>query len=102
MHGGIVIGGSYGRINMPQGGIAMFCTLGELDFDGPNAIAFQSVLPSLRLAEGGRHATVVTAEGALQLYTDEAISDYKGANYYQPLGDNPVSFDEAARLVDGG
>ena len=100
IHGGIVIGGSYGRISMPQGGIAMFGTAGELDFDGPNAIAFQPVLPSLRLPEGGRHATVLTQDGPLQLFTNEAITDYRGDAYTQPLEGNPVSFDEAARLVD--
>ena len=100
IHGGIVIGGSYGRIRMPQGGIAMFGTAGELDFDGPHAIAFQPVLPSLRLVEGGRHATVLTQDGALQLFTNEVITDYRGDAYTQPLDGNPVSFDEAARLVD--
>jgi hypothetical protein len=100
IHGGIVIGGQYGRINMPQGGIAMFCTTGELTFDGPNAIAFQSILPELHLPEGGRHATVITSQGPLQLYTNEAIIDYKGASYLQPLPGNPVSFDEAATRVD--
>jgi hypothetical protein len=100
IHGGIVIGGSYGRLNLPQSGIAMFCTVGDLTFDGPHAIAFQSILPELRLAEGERHATVITPRGPLQLYTNEAITDYKGANYLQPLDGNPVSFDEAANLVE--
>jgi hypothetical protein len=100
VHGGIVIGGSYGRLSLPRGGIAMFGTLGELAFDGPHAIAFQSILPALRLPEGGRHATVITPDGPLQLYTSEAVIDYKGANYMQPLDGNPVSFDEAANLVE--
>jgi hypothetical protein len=100
LHGGIVIGGSYGRVNMPQGGIAMFCAVAELTFAGSNAIAFQSILPTLRLPEGGRHATVVTPGGLLQLYTHEAITDYKGANYTQPLDGNPVSFAEAAALIE--
>ena len=78
----------------------MFGTAGELAFDGPNAIAFQSILPALRLPEGGRHATVITPGGPLQLYTNEAITDYKGINYTQPLDGNPVSFDEAATLVE--
>jgi hypothetical protein len=100
IHGGIIIGGTYGRLWMPQGGTAMFCTVGELSFDGPNAIALQSILPTLRLPEGGRHATVITARGPVQLYTNEAISDYKGSNYFQPLDGNPVSFDEASNLVE--
>ncbi len=100
IRGGIVIGGSYGRVMMPQGGIAMFGTLGELTFEGSNAIAFQSILPKLRLPEGGRHATVITPGGPNQLYTHEAITDYKGANYTQPLEGNPISFNEAAALVE--
>jgi hypothetical protein len=100
IHGGVVLGGSYGRLSLPQGGIAMFCTVGNLAFDGPHAIAFQSILPALRLPEGGRHATVITSGGPLQLYTSEAINDYKGDNYMQPLDGNPVSFDEAANLVE--
>jgi hypothetical protein len=72
----------------------------ELSFEGPNAIAFQSILPVLHLPEGGRHATVITPNGTLQLKTNEAITDYKGANYTQPLDGNPVSFDEASMLVE--
>jgi hypothetical protein len=100
VHGGIVLGGSYGRLSLPQGGITMFCTVGELAFEGPHAVAFQSILPSLRLAKGGRHATVLTPGGPLQLYTNEAITDYKGEGYTKPLEGNPVSFGEAASLVE--
>jgi hypothetical protein len=100
IHGGIIIGGSYGRLSLPQGGMVLFSTLGELAFDGPHAIAFQSILPALRLPEGGRHATVITPGGPLQLCTREALNDYKGDNYLQPLDGNPVSFDEAANLVE--
>ena len=78
----------------------MFCTVADLRFDGPNAIAFQSILPSLRLPEGGRHATVITPRGPLQLHVNETITDYKGTNYTQPLDGNPLSFDEASALVD--
>lgn len=100
IHGGIIIGGTHGRLNLPHGGIAMFCTTSELTFEGPNAIAFQSILPELRLPQGGRHATVITPDGPLQFFTREAITDYKGANFTQPLEGNPISFDEAATLVE--
>ena len=100
IYGGVIIGGTYGRLSMPQGGTAMFCTVADLRFDGPNAIAFQSILPSLRLPEGGRHATVITPRGPVQLCTNEAITDYKGTNYTQPLDGNLLSFDEASMLVE--
>jgi len=100
LNGAIIIGGSYGRVYMPQGGMALFGTVNDLSFDGPDAIAFQSILPELRLPAGGRHATVLTAQGPLQLYTNEAITDYKGPSYMQPLPGNPVSFDQATALVE--
>ena len=100
MRGGILVGGQYGRVNMPQGGMALFCTVNALDFDGPNAIALGSILPVLNLSEGGRHATVITSAGLLHMTTREDITDYKGANYLQALPGNPVSFDQASALVD--
>jgi hypothetical protein len=101
IQGGVVVGSTHDRVHMPQGGTSLFCTARELSFNGPNAIAFHSIAPVISLSEGGRHSTVVTPQGAYQLVSNEAIIDYKGANYSNAILENAISFAEANKRVEG-
>jgi len=98
---GIIVKSDHDIVRMPYGGIALFCTARELTFNGPNAIAFHSIAPTISLPEGGRHSTLVSPNGDYQLFSNEAITDYKGDNYFNPVLDNVISFVEASALVDG-
>jgi hypothetical protein len=104
IHGGVLVGGRFRSVSMSFGGAALFSAADILEFTGPNAIALRSVAPSIRLPEGGRHATLFLSDGSKQMVTNESIVDYDGANYEQPILGNPMSFAEAAQVmssVDG-
>lgn len=98
---GIIVGSTHYNVQMPQGGTSLFCTTRDLVFRGPNAIAFNSIATNISLSEGGRHATVVTRDGIYQLYSSEAITNYKGANYSDPILNNSLSFGEANKRIAG-
>jgi hypothetical protein len=101
INGGIVVGSTHYTAQMPQGGVSLFCTTRDLVFQGPNAIAFNSIAPSVSLSEGGRHATIMTRDGIYQLYSSEAITNYKGENYSGAILNNEISFAEANKRIDG-
>ncbi|MBN1654769.1 MAG: hypothetical protein JXA30_13440 [Deltaproteobacteria bacterium] len=98
---GIVVASRHHTASMPHGGISLFCTARDLAFHGPNAVAFNSIIPALSLPEGGRHSTIVTPDGVYQLYCSEAITNYKGENYSGKILDNEISFAEANRRIEG-
>ncbi len=98
---GIVVDSTHCTVQMPQGGVSLFCTTRDLVFHGPNAIAFNSIAPAISLSEGGRHATVVSRDGIYQLYSSEAITNYKGENYSGAILNNEISFAEANKRIAG-
>jgi hypothetical protein len=101
IHNGIVVGGRHGRVTMPDGGIALFCASDTLTFDGPAALALRSVGESVRLPAGGRHTVLYGPNGPVAMAGNESVTSYDGPNYDAPILDNPISYAEAAALMDG-
>jgi hypothetical protein len=101
VHDGIVVGGRHGRVSMPEGGIALFCALDSLTFDGPGAIALRSVGEAVRLPGGGRHTVLFGPQGDLPMLGNESITSYDGPSYDDPILGNSISYAEAAELMDG-
>jgi hypothetical protein len=101
MRGGIVIGGKHRRVSMPEGGIALFCALDTLDFSGPSALALRSVGREVRLPAGGRHTVLYGPNGRVPMLGNESVTSYDGPGYDDPILGNPISYAEAAALMDG-
>jgi len=101
IHDGVIVGGKHGRVSMPEGGVALFCALDALTFTGPRAVALRSVGDSVTLGEGGRHTVLFSPDRQAPLSGSESITSYDGPAYDDPLPDNPLSYAEAAALMDG-
>ena len=97
---GVVVGGRHRRVQLPEGGAALFCALDDLQFDGPSAIALRSVGGSVQLPEGGRHTTLHLADGPVPMRGSESVRDYDGPDYSTPILGNSLSFGEASDLID--
>ena len=98
---GVVVGGRHRRVQMPEGGAALFCALDDLQFDGPASVALRSVGGVVRLPEGGRHTTIHPVDGPVAMQGSESVRNYDGPEYTTPILGNPISFDEASDQVDG-
>jgi hypothetical protein len=101
IRGGIVIGGKHRRVSMPEGGIALFCALDTLALNGPSAIALRSVGQEVRLPAGGRHTILYGPNGPVPMLGNESVTSYDGPTYDDPILGNPISYAEAAALMDG-
>jgi hypothetical protein len=100
IHDGVVVAGRHRKLWMPEGGSALFCAGDELEFDGSNAIAFRYTGEKAKLEEGDRLTCLYFAGGALEMRTNEALVQYEGENYSQPVQGNPISFEEATRRMN--
>jgi hypothetical protein len=99
IHDGVVVAGRHRRLAMPHGGSALFCAANALAFTGPHGIAFRSVGADIVIPEGGRHTTLCLASGLEPMVTNEALTNYDGANYTQPIFENKRSFEAANALI---
>ena len=99
LEGGLLLGGTFGRVSMPQGGAALFSDVDELAFGGPHAVCFRSKAARLRLGEAARHTTLAYPGGRSQLFAHESITSFKGDEFDKPVLRNTISFREAASLV---
>jgi hypothetical protein len=99
IHAGVVVAGHHGRLNMPQGGCALFCAADEMEFRGPHAIAFKWIGNQTSLAEGDRLTCLYLGGDELEMHTNESVVQYEGENYVHPLPGNSLSFEEATRRV---
>ena len=101
IHGGIVVGGRHRTVSMPDGGIALFCALDSLQLDGPSSIVLRSVGADVRLPEGGRYTVLFAPSGEVPMVGNESVTSYDGLSYDEPILGNPLSYAEAAALMDG-
>ncbi|MGH9345993.1 MAG: hypothetical protein ACRD26_01890 [Vicinamibacterales bacterium] len=101
MSQGVIFGGSYGRVLMPHGGVAILSDVAHLELASGDAVAFRSAGDLVRLGPGDRHTSLTVAGRAIHLRGNEQIADYTGAAYVEPILGNELSFDEAARLFEG-
>lgn len=99
VHDGVVVGGRHKVLHMPYGGSALFCAADRLSFTGQHGIAFRSMGADIEVQDGGRHTTVCFGQEPQHMISNEAIIDYEGSNYSQPILGNALSFEEASLLV---
>jgi hypothetical protein len=97
--GAIIVGGRHRRVEAPEGGVAIFCAVDQLRFEGPNGVAFRSIGGEVSIPAGGRHTTLLLPSGMEHLTSNESVISYEGTNYSEPLAGNAISFEEAARLA---
>lgn len=96
---GVIVNSNLNKVSMPYGGIALFCSTSNIDFNGPNAIAFNSIDQVINLPQGGRHTTVISKDRAIQLISNENIINYNGENFSTPVQGNEISFEHASNIV---
>lgn len=97
---GVVVGGRHRRVQMAEGGAALFCASDELHFDGPSSVALRSVSPTIHLPAGGRHTTLQLPDGPVPLRGSESVTNYDGPDYTTPILGNALSFGEASARMD--
>jgi hypothetical protein len=96
---GVIIGGRHRKLNMPNGGIALFCASDYLEFKDQSGLAYRAIGNSIVIQEGGRHTTLFFPEGKEDFVTNESILNYSGQNYEQPILGNKYSFLEAYKKM---
>jgi hypothetical protein len=84
---------------MPYGGSAIFCAADRLDFLGSRAIALRSTGREFSLSEGDRHTCLFVHGSVIPMISNEAITDYSGRNYSEPILGNSISFAEAGEIM---
>lgn len=99
IHEGQVIGGKYGKLLMPDGGTALFSVADHLEFTGHHGIAYKAMGQRIVLPEGGRYSTLLSSAGPIGMVSNESITDYSGDNYSNPILGNPISFEEAGKIM---
>jgi hypothetical protein len=99
VHNGQVIKSRHGNLMMPHGGSSLFSSVDEMDNSGPYAIAYKSISRKIALAAGDRHTTLLTPDGPVSMTTNESITDYSGDNYLRPIRGNPLSFEQAGKIM---
>jgi hypothetical protein len=85
---------------MPDGGAAIESHLEHLECGGPGAVSFRSLGNRLELENGSKHTTLALPDRRIDLHGSDAIRDYSGASYTDPVLGNPISFEEAGRIME--
>jgi hypothetical protein len=99
IHGGVVVAGRHRKVEMPEGGSALFCAANDMRFTGPHGIAFKLTGEHYTLQEGDRLTCLYLSDGILEMGTNESQVSYDGDNYSLPVMGNPISFEEATRRM---
>jgi hypothetical protein len=96
--GGVVIGGNYGVIEAPNGGIAIESDVAHLSFEGGKGMSFRSKGDAIKLTEAGRHSTIHLSGNDNHFEATEATFD--DPNFFdEPVLSNNMSFRELASAV---
>ncbi|MEN6622861.1 MAG: hypothetical protein ABFD50_15085 [Smithella sp.] len=96
--GGVIIGGSYGTVEMPRGGNALFSLVGHLVMEDSSSMIFRLLAEKADIVAGGRSSTIpVNGENEIiNGFEDmEQIKEY----YTVPMKGNGISFAEASNQV---
>jgi hypothetical protein len=99
IHGGVVVAGRHHKLEMPNGGSALFCAANRMIFNGPHAIAFKALGNELHLDEGDRLTCLFFTDATLEMRSNESLISYEGENYTLPVLGNPISFEETTRRM---
>jgi hypothetical protein len=101
IYGGLVVAGRHRRLQMPNGGCALFCAADDMTFNGPHAIAYKSTGKRFELGEGDRLSTLYLLNESIPLHANESMVSFEGENYALPVLGNSISFEEAGRRMSG-
>jgi hypothetical protein len=99
IHAGVVVAGRHRKLEMPNGGSALFCAANVMKFDGPHGIAFKVTGNQFRLDEGDRLTHLYLSDGTREMRSNESLINYEGDNYSSPVMGNSISFEEATRRM---
>jgi hypothetical protein len=99
IQGAIVLGSNIGRLVADRGASIVWCRVEDLQVDSPNGIAFR--------LDGAKHivlgdessTTLLLGERVLNLKYSRSLGSIDRFIFEKRLLDNPVSFSEAASLV---
>ena len=96
--GALVLRGSYGRLRIHKGGIAIWSAADELSIEGPNGTAFRF---SGDGAVSGHSSvsTLISESGAIPMRYDDAIGTIDSDAYSRIVADNPMSFRDASERM---
>ena len=97
-----IIKSKHKKVVMPYGGSSLFCATDRLEFAGHHAVAYKSFGEEIVLSNGGRHSTLLTPDGFINIISNESLIDYSGDNYTLPIMGNQISFEEAGRIMAQG
>ena len=78
IRGGVVVAGRHRRLEMPDGGSALFCAADSMIFNGPHAIAFKSIGDEIQLDEGDRITCLFYTQGTMEMRSNESLINYEG------------------------
>lgn len=99
IRGSVVLGSRIGRLVADRGTSAVWCRADDLRLNGPHGFAFRLDSPS-EIVNGDESATtLLLPDRVLNLKYSRNLGSIDRRAFESRLGDNPVSFAEAASLV---
>jgi hypothetical protein len=94
----IVMGSSISSLQAEPGTIAIWTRAESLTLGAPRGFAFRFDPKGGQAAVDASASTVLTEEGAFDLYHDSSVESLSGSGLTDLVGQNEVSFAEAAKL----
>ena len=99
IRGAVVLGSNLGRVVADRGASIVWCRVEDLQVDGPNGIGFR-LDGQKHAVRGDESATTLLLDGrVLDLKYSHRLGNIDRRTFEARLLDNPVSFSEAASLV---
>ncbi|HEY2551098.1 MAG TPA: hypothetical protein VGI64_11025 [Streptosporangiaceae bacterium] len=99
INGAVVLGSNVGHLVAEPGASVTWCRVDDLRVDGPSGIAFRLAGERHRVLGDESAATVLLGERTVQLRYSRALGSIDRKTFERRLPANPVSFAEAASLV---
>jgi hypothetical protein len=99
IEGAIIVNSRFGRLEVSRGGSAVHSRGEEVKIDAPHGMAFR-LAGSHTLTGQECAASLVTGDGIQTLRYNYLLGSVVGANYGETVLDNPMSFAEAAEVME--
>ncbi|MEM7146906.1 MAG: hypothetical protein AAF591_17380 [Verrucomicrobiota bacterium] len=100
LNNAIVVGGEYGTLSIPNGGIAVHSHVDNLSLEDHTAMSFGSQADDLHVPAAGRHTTVqLPGTDPEHFIATESIFDENPDFYDVPILTNPLSFRDLAKKI---
>jgi hypothetical protein len=100
LNNAVVVGGQYGKLTLPNGGVVVHSQVDDLTLEDHTAMSFGSTGGQLHVPAGGRHTSVTHAgEEPDHFVATESIFDENPDFYDEPILTNALSFRDLAKKV---